>query len=293
MNLIKTDEIHSKIFTIRGKQVMLDRDLAGLYNVQTKVLNQAVKRNKDRFPENFSFQLNHLEFTNWRSQIVTSNSEKMGIRHLPNVFTEQGVAMLSAVLRSETAIQVSIQIIETFVKIRNEVHSNSEILNRLLILENKQVETDKTVNKILQSFDKNPQIPSKGIFFEGQLFDAYVFTINLIKSAKKSIILIDNYVDETTLLMLSKRDENCQAIIYTHKINAQLQLDIAKYNEQYPSVDIKPLKLSHDRFLIIDHKELYHFGASIKDLGKKWFAFSKINEFLPELLKKLDVLLNE
>ncbi len=203
-------------------------------------------------------------------------------------FTEQGVAMLSAVLRSETAIQVSIQIIETFVKIRYESHSNSEILNRLLILENKQVETDKTVNKILQSFDKNPQIPSKGIFFEGQLFDAYVFTIDLIKSAKKSIILIDNYVDETTLLMLSKRDENCQAIIYTHKINDQLQLDIAKYNEQYPSVDIKPFKLSHDRFLIIDHKELYHFGASIKDLGKKWFAFSKINEFLPELVSKLN-----
>jgi hypothetical protein len=287
MNLIKTDEIHSKIFTIRGKQVMLDRDLAVLYNVQTKVLNQAVKRNKERFPENFSFQLRLSE----KNELVTNCDRLTNLKHAsvnPFVFTEQGVAMLSAILRSETAIQVSIQIIETFVKIRNEVHFNSDILNRLLILENKQVETDKTVNKILQSFDKNPQIPSKGIFFEGQLFDAYVFTIDLIKSAKKSIILIDNYVDETTLLMLSKRDENCQAIIYTHKINAQLQLDIAKYIEQYPSVDIKPFKLSHDRFLIIDHKELYHFGASIKDLGKKWFAFSKINEFLPELLSKLN-----
>ena len=230
MNLIKTDEIHSKIYTIRGKQVMLDRDLAVLYNVQTKVLNQAVKRNKERFPENFSFQLNHLEFTNWRSQFVTSNSDKMGIRHLPNVFTEQGVAMLSAILRSETAIQVSIQIMETFVEMRNEVVSNSEMFTRLLILENKLVETDKTVNKILQSFDENPLLPAKGIFFEGQLFDAYVFTIDLIKSAKKSIILIDNYVDETTLLMLNKRNKNCQAIIYTHKINAQLQLDVAKSN---------------------------------------------------------------
>jgi hypothetical protein len=287
MNLIKTEEIHSKIFTIRGKQVMLDRDLAVLYDVQTKVLNQAVKRNKERFPENFSFQLTPSE----KYELVTNCDRLTNLKHAsvnPFVFTEQGVAMLSAVLRSETAIQVSIQIIETFVKIRNEVHFNSEILNRLLILENKQVESDKTVNKILQSFDKNPQIPSKGIFFEGQLFDAYVFTIDLIKSAKKSIILIDNYVDETTLLMLSKRDENCQAIIYSHKINAQLQLDIAKYNEQYPSVDIKPLKLSHDRFLIIDHKELYHIGASIKDLGKKWFAFSKINEFLPELVSKLN-----
>jgi hypothetical protein len=287
MNLIKTDEIHSKIFTIRGKQVMLDRDLAVLYNVQTKVLNQAVKRNKDRFPENFSFQLRLSE----KNELVTNCDRLANLKHAtvnPFVFTEQGVAMLSAVLRSETAIQVSIQIIETFVKIRNEVHINSDILNRLLILENKQVETDKTVNNILQSFDEKLHIPAKGIFFEGQLFDAYVFTIDLIKSAKKSIILIDNYVDETTLLMLSKRDENCQAIIYTHKINAQLQLDIAKYIEQYPSVDIKPFKLSHDRFLIIDHKELYHFGASIKDLGKKWFAFSKINEFLPELLSKLN-----
>jgi hypothetical protein len=287
MNLIKTDEIHSKIFTIRGKQVMLDRDLAVLYNVQTKVLNQAVKRNKDRFPENFSFQLRLSE----KYELVTNCDRLTNLKHAsvnPFVFTEQGVAMLSAILRSETAIQVSIQIMETFVEMRNEIVSNAEMFNRLLILENKLVETDKTVNKILQSFDENPLLPAKGIFFEGQLFDAYVFTIDLIKSAKKSIILIDNYVDETTLLMLSKRDENCQAIIYSHKINAQLQLDIAKYNEQYPSVDIKPLKLSHDRFLIIDHKELYHFSASIKDLGKKWFAFSKINEFLPELVSKLN-----
>jgi len=287
MNIIKTEEIHSKIFTIRGKQVMLDRDLAVLYDVQTKVLNQAVKRNKERFPENFSFQLTLSE----KYELVTNCDRLTNLKHAsvnPFVFTEQGVAMLSAILRSETAIQVSIQIMETFVEMRNEIVSNAEMFNRLLILENKLVESDKTVNKILQSFDKNPQIPSKGIFFEGQLFDAYVFTIDLIKSAKKSIILIDNYVDETTLLMLSKRDENCQAIIYSHKINAQLQLDIAKYNEQYPSVDIKPLKLSHDRFLIIDHKELYHFGASIKDLGKKWFAFSKINEFLPELVSKLN-----
>jgi hypothetical protein len=287
MNIIKTEEIHSKIFTIRGKQVMLDRDLAVLYDVQTKVLNQAVKRNKERFPENFSFQLTLSE----KYELVTNCDRLTNLKHAsvnPFVFTEQGVAMLSAILRSETAIQVSIQIMETFVEMRNEIVSNAEMFNRLLILENKLVETDKTVNKILQSFDENPLLPAKGIFFEGQLFDAHVFTIDLIKSAKKSIILIDNYVDETTLLMLSKRDENCQAIIYTHKINAQLQLDIAKYNKQYPSVDIKPFKLSHDRFLIIDQKELYHFGASIKDLGKKWFAFSKINEFLPELVSKLN-----
>ena len=229
MNLIKTDEIHSKIYTIRGKQVMLDRDLAVLYNVQTKVLNQAVKRNKERFPENFSFQLTLSE----KYELVTNCDRLTNLKHAsvnPFVFTEQGVAMLSAILRSETAIQVSIQIMETFVEMRNEVVSNSEMFTRLLILENKLVETDKTVNKILQSFDENPLVPAKGIFFGGQLFDVYVFTIDLIKTAKKSIILIDNYVDETTLLMLNKRNKNCQAIIYTHKINAQLQLDVAKSN---------------------------------------------------------------
>jgi len=165
-----------------------------LNNVQTKVLNQVVKRNKERFPENFSFQLRLSE----KNELVTNCDRLANLKHAtvnPFVFTEQGVAMLSAVLRSETAIQVSIQIIETFVKMRNEVVSNSEMLTRLLILENKLVETDKTVNKILQSFDENPLVPAKGIFFDGQLFDAYVFTVDLIKSAKKSIILIDNYVD--------------------------------------------------------------------------------------------------
>ncbi len=287
MNLLKREEIHSKIFTIRGKQVMLDRDLAVLYDVQTKVLNQAVKRNKERFPENFSFQLTLSE----KYELVTNCDRLTNLKHAsvnPFVFTEQGVAMLSAILRSETAIQVSIQIMETFVEMRNEIGSNAEMFNRLLVLENKLVETNKNVNKILQSFDENTLLPSKGIFFEGQLFDAYVFTVDLIKTAKKSITLIDNYVDETTLLMLSKRNKNCQAMIYTHKINAQLHLDVAKYNEQYPTVEIKHLKLAHDRFLIIDQKELYHFGASIKDLGKKWFAFSRLNEFLPELLSKLN-----
>jgi hypothetical protein len=288
MNIINTEEIHSKIYIIRGKQVMLDRDLAILYNVQTKVLNQAVKRNKERFPESFSFQLNHLEFSKWRSQIVTSNSEKMGIRRLPNVFTEQGVAMLSAILRSETAIQVSIQIIETFVKIRNQVLSNGEMLTRLLILENKLVETDKTVNKILQSFDEKPPAPKKGIFFDGQLFDAYLFATELIKSAQHSLILIDNYIDERTLLMLSKREPNCQALIYTQKISEQLRLDLAKHHEQYPTIEIKLLTTTHDRFLILDNMALYHIGASLKDLGKKWFAFSRIDEFLSELLSKLN-----
>jgi hypothetical protein len=287
MELITKDELKAKIFTIRGVQVMPDRDLALLYGVQTKALNQAVKRNKERFPESFCFQLNKIEFENWKSQIVTSNSEKMGLRHLPFAFSEQGVAMLSTVIRSETAIKVSIQIMETFVTIRRELKSNDELLHRLIFLERKQHITEEKVDIILKSMESNAIQKSKGIFFEGQLFDANVFANDLIKSAKHSIILIDNYIDETTLVMLSKRNANCKAIIYTFKISAQLQLDLEKHNEQYPHIEIKLLKTSHDRFLILDEKELYHLGASLKDLGKKWFAFSKLNEFLSEVLRKL------
>jgi hypothetical protein len=289
MELIKNDELKTKIYTIRGVKVMLDRDLALLYGVQTKVLNQAVKRNKERFPDSFCFQMNKEEFFNWRSQFVTSNSEKMGLRYYPYAFTEQGVAMLSTVIRSETAIKVSIQIMETFVRIRNQIQSNDVLMNRLIFLEKKQNLTDEKVEKLLKSLASDGLQKSKGIFFEGQLFDAYLFANDLIKSAKHSIILIDNYVDETTLLMMSKRNANCNAIIYTPKINAQLQLDLAKHNEQYPRIEIKTLKTAHDRFLILDEKELYHIGASLKDLGKKWFAFSKLNEFLPDVLERLKV----
>ncbi len=287
MELISKDDLQAKIFTIRGIQVMLDRDLAVLYGVPTKVLNQAVKRNKERFPETFCFQLNKKEFTNWKSQIVTSNSEKMGLRHLPHVFTEQGVAMLSTAIRSETAVKVSIQIMETFVRIRQQVRSNDELIHRLIFLEKKQNITEEKVDFILKSMDSESITKSKGIFFDGQLFEAYVFANELIKSAKHSIILIDNYIDETTLLMLSKRNPNCKAIVYTTKISQQLQLDISKHNAQFPPIEVRMLKSSHDRFLILDEKQLYHIGASLKDLGKKWFAFSKLNEILPDILAKL------
>lgn len=288
MELITSDNLQTKIFTFRGVQVMLDRDLAMLYGVQTKVLNQAVNRNIERFPENFCFTLSKAEFENWRSQFVTSNSEKMGLRYSPKAFTEQGVAMLSTVIRSETAIRVSIQIMETFVQIRKQIKSNDELLHRLIFLEKKQNITDEKVDLILQTLQFKESLPPKSIFFEGQLFDAYIIANEIIKSAKDSIILIDNYVDETTLLMLSKRNFGCKAIVYTQKINAQLRLDLAKHNEQYPSIEIKELKTAHDRFIIIDNKELFHIGASLKDLGKKWFAFSKLDEFLPELLQKLN-----
>jgi hypothetical protein len=286
MELITKDDLKAKIFTIRGIQVMLDRDLALLYGVQTKVLNQAVKRNKERFPESFAFTLNKIETL----ELVTNCDRLKSLKHassLPHVFTEQGIAMLSTVIRSETAIKVSIQIMETFVRIRKQIKSNDELIHRLIFLEKKQHFTEEKVDFILKSMESERIPQSKGIFFEGQLFDAYVFANELIKSAKHAIILIDNYIDETTLLMLSKRNPNCKAIIYTSKISSQLQLDLAKHNEQYPTIEIKQLKTSHDRFLILDEKELYHLGASLKDLGKKWFAFSKLNEFLTEVLARL------
>ena len=286
MELITKDDLKAKIFTIRGIQVMLDRDLALLYGVQTKVLNQAVKRNKERFPESFAFTLNKIETL----ELVTNCDRLKSLKHassLPHVFTEQGIAMLSTVIRSETAIKVSIQIMETFVRIRKQIKSNDELIHRLIFLEKKQHVTEEKVDFILKSMESETIPKSKGIFFEGQLFDAYVFANELIKSAKHAIILIDNYIDETTLLMLSKRNPNCKAIIYTSKISAQLQLDLSKHNEQYQTIEIKHLKTTHDRFLILDEKELYHLGASLKDLGKKWFAFSKLNEFLPEVLARL------
>jgi len=288
MDLITRNELQTKIYTLRGFHVMMDRDLAQVYNVETKVLNQAVKRNNERFPPDFRFQLNTQEFENWKSQFVTSNADKMGLRRPPYAFTEQGVAMLSAILKSETAITVSIQIMKAFVEMRHYVQQNNNLLFRINYLEEKQQFTDARVNQLFAALDKQKLPPAQGIFFEGQLFDAYVFANDLIKSANKSIILIDNYVDESTLLMLSKRIPNCNATIYTQKITAQLQLDLAKHNEQYPRIDIKTLKTSHDRFLILDRKEVYHIGASLKDLGKKWFGFSKLNEFLPTILEKLN-----
>ena len=287
MELITKEELKAKSFTIRGVQVMLDRDLALLYGVQTKVLNQAVKRNKERFPEGFCFQLDK----NKTFELVTNCDRLQSLKHtssFPNVFTEQGVAMLSAVLKSEVAVKISIEIINAFVEMRKLISGNSGLLQRMEGVERKLLEADQKFEMVFKALENNKLQPSKGIFFEGQLFDAYVFANDLIKSAKHSIILIDNYIDETTLVMLSKRNLDCKATIYTHKISAQLQLDLQKHNEQYPTIEIKLLKTTHDRFLILDEKELYHLGASLKDLGKRWFAFSKLNEFLSEVLEKLN-----
>jgi hypothetical protein len=267
---------------------MTDRDLASMYQVETRVLNQAVKRNLDRFPASFRFQLTDTEFEIWKSQTVMSNTDKMGLRRPPFVFTEQGVAMLSAVLRSDIAIKVSIQIINAFVQLRSMATTQQLIDNRLKTIEQKQQETDTKFETLFNALEEGKLKPEKGVFFEGEIFDAYALISKILRTANTSIILIDNYVDDTVLTLLSKRNEGVTATIFTHTISQQLKLDIEKHNQQYPRIAVKNLKTAHDRFLILDEKELYHIGASLKDAGKKWFAFSKMDNLCIEVLNKLE-----
>jgi len=282
---ITINQIENRIYTIRGIQVMLDSDLAEMYDVETKVLNQAVERNLDRFPNEFRFQLTKDELDNLRSQIVTSSLSHGGRRGLPYVFTEQGVSMLSAVLRSNMAIKVSIQIIQAFVTMRKTFANLHGLIQRLEGLESKQLITDSKLEKVLKALEKDSQ-PKQGVFFEGQLFDAHVFASDLIKKAQKSLVLVDNYIDETTLLLLSKRKKGVECMVHTRN-NATLKKDIEKHNLQYPEISVIENRNSHDRFLVIDNTDLYHIGASLKDLGNKCFAFSRMDDLLGDLQTKL------
>ncbi len=305
------DSIKTKIYTIRGLQVMLDRDLAELYDVVSKRLNEQVKRNSDRFPQNFMFQLTEEEYQNLifqngtsslRSQFVAldaqdslrsqnatlENGRGKHRKYLPYVFTEQGVAMLSAVLRSQSAVTMSIHIINAFVEMRRFISNNALIFQRLDSLEQKQTKTDEKVEAILSAIEDKSIKPKQGIFYDGQVYDAYMFVSDLIKSAKESIILIDNYIDESVLTLLSKRDMKVKATVYTKNITKQLELDLQKHNAQYPNIELKKFDSSHDRFLLIDEKEVYHIGASLKDLGKKWFAFSKLDMGVLNIVEKLN-----
>lgn len=288
--LIRLDNIKSRIFTIRGMQVMLDSDLAELYGVSTKVFNQAVKRNTDRFPEKYMFMVNDDEFASLRSQIVTSN-KRGGRRYLPKVFTEQGVAMLSAVLKSDTAIQISIKVIDAFVEMRHFITENFRISQRIDFVEKKQIEykseSDKKFDLLFEALENNQLPPKQGVFFNGQVFDAHKFVSDLVRSAEKSIVLIDNYIDDTVLTLFAKRKNGVTLKILTKNVTKQLQLDIKKFNEQFPEAEIQEFDQSHDRFMIIDSSVVYHIGASLKDLGKKWFAFSKMDIAVADILKKL------
>jgi hypothetical protein len=283
--LISSNGIQNRIYTVRGLQVMVDSDLAELYQVEVKVLNQAVKRNIERFPAEFMFQLATEETENLRSQIVTSSWG--GRRTNPYAFTEQGVAMLSAVLRSETAVKTSIQIINAFVAMRRFIATNAQIFQRLDSVERKQLEADDNFKKIFNAIEAKEIIPKQGIFFNGQIFDAYKFVSDLFRTAKESIVIIDNYIDDTVLAHLAKRRENVTVTILTKSISKHILLDVKKFNEQYPAIEIKEFMNAHDRFIIIDKTIVYHFGASLKDLGKKWFAFSKMDIGVVEMLGKL------
>jgi phage regulator Rha-like protein len=274
--------IQNKIFTIRNVQVMLDRDLAELYGVEIKVLNQSVKRNIARFPDHYCFQLSEDEWVALRSQFVTLNDAQISQRgqhrkYLPYVFTEQGVTMLSAVLRSETAIRTSIRIVDTFVSMRRFMSQNALLFERMNAIERRQYVTDTKVDAILDAIEAKDTPPAQGVFYEGQIFDAYTFVSDLVRSAGKRIVLIDNYVDDTTLMLLSK-NQQADITIYTQSISKQLVLDIAKYNSQYKPITVNELKTVHDRFLILDNQSCYLIGASLKDLGKKLFGFSKLDK---------------
>lgn len=288
--IVSQKEIENRIYTIREQQVMLDSDLARIYQVETKVFNQAVKRNAERFPENFRFQLTQDEFDaiNLRSQIVTSSLNYGGRRYLPYVFSEQGIAMLASVLRSDVAVKVSIEIMNAFVEMRRMLISNAALFHRLDEIEIKQLEADQKFEELFKAMESDKLHSEKGIFYNGQIFDAYTFVSDIIRSAQSSIILLDNYVDDTVLTILGKRNDNVTATIYTKNTSNQLQLDLQRYNSQYPPIEIDAFSDAHDRFLIIDDTELYHIGASLKDLGKKWFAFSRMDIEVGRMLQILN-----
>lgn len=276
--IVENREIQDIIYTIRGKQVMVDSDLAYLYHVETKVLNQAVKRNLNRFPEYFCFQLTEEEYKNLRSQFVSSRESKHGgRRYMPYVFTEQGIAMLSAVLKSNVAVEVSIKIMNSFVEMRKFLLSNKEMFARLDRVELKQLETDKKFEEVFEYIGTNIEV-KQNIFFDGQIYDAFSFIVGLVKKANKEIILIDNYVDVNTLNILCKKNKSVDVVIMTAGKGNLSTKDITKFNVQYPKLSVKTTTDFHDRFLIIDKVEVYHIGASIKDAGKKSFGITKIED---------------
>ncbi|WP_320917831.1 ORF6N domain-containing protein [Enterocloster bolteae] len=272
--------IRNLIFVVRGQQVMMDSDLAALYQVETKVFNQAVKRNVARFPDAFRFQLTDGEYADLRSQIVTSNG-RGGRRYLPYVFTEQGIAMLSAVLNSDIAIQVSIQIMTAFVEMRSFLVNNTALFEKISELNWRQQEyekkTDERFEKVFDYIAENNEVKQK-IFFDGQIYDAFSLLVELVGKAEKSIILIDNYVDVDTLNILAKKKRNVNVCIYTVKQTKLTAADVRNFNRQYPKLEVKYTGVFHDRFLIIDDYFAYHIGASLKDAGKKCFGINLMED---------------
>lgn len=291
--------IENLIHVIRGQQVMLDSDLARLYGVETRVLNQAVKRNIQRFPADFMFQLTTEECS--RSQIVTLNTKRgQNIKYLPYAFTENGVAMLSGVLRSNTAIEVNIRIMRAFTAMRSFLQTNAHVFQRIETLEhnhilvnqklietNEQIDaTNRRIDEVLTRLDSKEDGPIEGFFFDGQIFDAYTLISDLIRMAKTQIVLIDNYVDDRILKVLDKRANGVKATIYTDPRHSHIENDLSRHNAQYPAIEVHNCSNVHDRFLIIDDT-IYFIGGSIKDLGKKIVAFSQMHQSPNDIISKL------
>lgn len=279
----ETENIKNLIYNIRGKQVMLDSDVAILYHYPTKRINETVNRNKKRFPEVFCFQLTELDIENMRSQIATASknfeNKFRNKKHLPYAFTEQGIAMLSGLLKNDIAIQVSINIMNAFVEMRKFILLNGEVFQEINTIKGKLLEYDKKFDVVFNELQNNKEKEFKQkIFFDGQIYDAYSLIIDIIKKAKNKILIIDNYIDDSILKMLSKKNKNVEVVILTSQNCNITKLDIQKFNKQYSNLKLAYTNKFHDRFIVIDNKELYHCGASLKDLGKKCFAISRMED---------------
>jgi len=279
----KIKDIKSMILTIRGTQVLLDSDVSMLYGYETKQINKTVNRNKERFPENFCFRMTKEEFELissihfLRFQNGTSkNSSRGGRRTLPYVFTEQGIAMLSGLLRNEIAVQVSIGIMQAFVEMRRFISVNGKAFERISTVEYRLIEHDKRFDELFDLI-QSPKDFKEGVFYKGQIYDAFVLIMDIIRSAEKSITIIDNYSDDSVLNMLTEKKRHVAATIITGKPNRISQLALNKYTDQYSNLVILISDDFHDRFIIIDDRKLYHVGASLKDAGKKCFAMSVID----------------
>lgn len=285
LQVIDTQNLRGKIHTIRGFQVMIDRDLAELYEVKTIRLREQVKRNIDRFPDDFMFQLSDDEVDFMVSQNAIPSRKHLG-GSLPYVFTEQGVSSLSSVLTSKTAVQMHINIMRAFVNMRRLISQNIISYERFERIEQRLSLHDENFDKLFEALEDKTKKPNEGIFFDGQIYDAYAFVNDLLKGAKSEVVLIDNYIDDTVFTLFSKYP-NLKIKIYTQAIDKQLKLDYQRYKAQYKNIELQEFKKAHDRFLILDGIEIYHIGASLKDLGKKWFAFSKFEMEALEILGRL------
>lgn len=290
-------DIKGMIYVIRNQQVMMDSDLAMLYQVETGALNRAVKRNITRFPEDFRFQLSPKEYENLKCQIGISSSHENGYggrRTLPYVFTEQGISMLASVLHSEVAINVSIGIMRAFVEMRRFIANNSLLFERISNIELKQLEyqrqTDEKLEQIFEYISEHKESSQK-VFFDGQIYDAFSLLVGLIQKADQEIALIDGYVDVGTLNLLTKKKENVSVIIYTREKAKLTETDMKNFNAQYPELKVKYTNAFHDRFLILDRKIAYHVGASLKDAGRRCFGVSLIQDegIVKDILQRLSL----